>query len=79
VIFGMFIKVEAEIRSFDYSVAMRSEVETNTRREIRGLALNNEFIVDTIIISQGPADVYSRSFGVEFYLFSQRNCTLITR
>lgn len=50
-IFGMFIKVEAEIRSFGYSVAMRSEVETNTRREIRGLALNNEFIVDTIIIS----------------------------
>ena len=51
VIFRMVIKAGAGISSFGYPVAMRIETETDTRLEIRVLALDDEFIVATIIIS----------------------------
>ena len=50
-IFRMVIKADAGISSFGYPVAMRIETETGTRLEIRVLALDDEFMVATIIIA----------------------------
>jgi len=47
----MVTKVDAGISSFGYPVATRIAMETHTRLEIRGLALNDEFMVAAIIIS----------------------------
>ena len=54
----MIIKAGAGISSFGYPVAMGVETETNTRLGIRVLALDDEFMVATIIISWGPAGVH---------------------
>ena len=62
-IFRMVIKAGAGICSFGYTVTMRIETETDTRFGIRGLALDDELKVATIILLRPRKSVFLVFWG----------------